>query len=189
MTGPSLISLFVRPLNELRIPYLVTGGVASVIYGEPRLTRDIDLVVGLRPSEARRFAGAWAAAEFYVPPLEVIVEESSRPAQGHFNVIHHDTAMRADVYLAGTDALNAWAFAHRVLRRVDNDEVVLAPIEAVIVSKLRYFQMGRSERHLRDVRHMLTISGELVDRGALEGWVRELGVFSEWQRAVDFSEP
>lgn len=189
MPEPSLISLFVRPLNELRIPYLVTGGVASVIYGEPRLTRDIDLVVGLRPGEARRFVGAWAASEFYVPPLEVVVEESSRPAHGHFNVIHHDTAMRADIYLAGTDALNAWAFGHRVLRRVGDDEVVLAPIEAVIVNKLRYFQMGQSDRHLRDVRQMLTISGEQVDRGALERWVRELGVSSEWQRAVDLSEP
>lgn len=68
MTDPSLIALFVRPLNQLRVPYLVTGGVASVVYGEPRLTRDIDLVIELRPRDARRFAGAWPAEEFYVPP-------------------------------------------------------------------------------------------------------------------------
>jgi hypothetical protein len=47
MTEPSLISLFVRPLNQLRIPYMVTGGVASVIYGEPRFTREINLVIEL----------------------------------------------------------------------------------------------------------------------------------------------
>jgi hypothetical protein len=52
MTDPSLISLFVRPLNQLRIPYLITGAVASVIYGEPRFTRDIDLVVGLQARDA-----------------------------------------------------------------------------------------------------------------------------------------
>ena len=60
MTDPSLIALFVRPLNRLRIPYMVTGGVASVVYGEPRLTRDIDLVIDLHPRDARRFAEAWS---------------------------------------------------------------------------------------------------------------------------------
>jgi len=107
MTDASLVSLFVRPLNQLRIPYMVTGGVASVVYGEPRLTRDIDLVIELRPRDARRFAAAWSTAEFYVPPVEVIEEESGRPSHGHFNVIHHRTAMRADVYLPGSDALTA----------------------------------------------------------------------------------
>jgi hypothetical protein len=189
VTGPSLISLFVRPLNQLRIPYLVTGGVASVVYGEPRLTRDIDLVIGLHPGDASRFAGAWAGDEFYVPPVEVIAEESGRTAHGHFNVIHHHTAMRADIYLPGDDPLNAWAFAHKVVRRVDDDDVVLAPIEAVILSKLRYYQMGGSDRHLRDIHQMLRISGDLVDRAVLDHWVARLGILGEWQQAQDFKEP
>ena len=189
MTDASLIAFFVRPLNQLRIPYMVTGGVASVVYGEPRLTRDIDLVVALRPRDARRFAEAWSAADFYVPPVEVIEEESGRPAHGHFNVIHHQTAMRADVYLAGSDALNGWAFAHKVVRRIDDDEVVLAPIEAVILSKLRYCQMGKSDRHLRDIHQMLRISAGLVDRPELERWAARLGVESEWKQAQAFREP
>lgn len=188
MTSPSLIILFVRPLNLLRIPYLVTGGVASVVYGEPRFTRDIDLVVQLSPRDASRFAGAWAAGEFYVPPVEVIAEESKRLAHGHFNVIHHHTTMRADVYLPGSDALNVWAFAHKVVRRIDDDDVVLAPIEAVMLSKLRYYQMGKSDRHLRDIHQMLRISGELVDRAVLESWAARLGVEGEWQLAQDFQE-
>lgn len=189
MTDASLISLFVRPINQLRIPYMVTGGVASVVYGEPRFTRDIDLVVELRPRDARRFADAWSAADFYVPPVEVIEEESGRPAHGHFNVIHHQTAMRADIYLPGSDALNAWAFAHTVVRHIDDDEVCLAPIEAVMLSKLRYYQMGKSDRHLRDIQQMLRISGDLVDRPELERWAARLGVEGEWTQAQDFHEP
>lgn len=185
MTDPSLISLFVRPLNQLRIPYMVTGGVASVIYGEPRFTRDIDLVLELQPRDAARFAGAWAASEFYVPPIEVISEESSRPAAGHFNILHHATTMRADIYLPGDDALTAWALAHTVPRRVDDDEVLLAPIEAVILNKLRYYQMGRSDRHLRDIHQMLQMSGDLLDRAELERWVARLGVGDEWHLAQE----
>ena len=189
MTDASLIALFVRPLNLLRIPYMVTGAVASVVYGEPRLTRDIDLVIALRPRDARRFAAAWSAEQFYVPPVEVIEEESGRVAHGHFNVIHHQTAMRADVYLPGDDALNAWSFAHQVTRRIEDDEVILAPIEAVILYKLRYYQMGKSDRHLRDIHHMLRISGDLVDRPELERWAARLGVEGEWQQAQEFQEP
>jgi hypothetical protein len=80
MTDPSLIALFVRPLNQLRIPYLITGGVASVIYGEPRFTRDIDLVLQLQPRDARRFHQAWPAADFYVPPVEVLEGRSREVA-------------------------------------------------------------------------------------------------------------
>jgi len=183
MSEPSLIELFVRPLNLLRVPYLVTGGVASVVYGEPRLTRDIDLVLQLRPKDARRFAGAWPAEAFYLPPVEVIAEESARSADGHFHVIHHQTAMRADVYVPGDDALSAWAFAHKVVRRVEDDAVVLAPVEAVIVNKLRYYRIGGSDRHITDIRLMLRVSGAQVNRAEVERWAARLGVEREWEEA------
>ena len=57
MTDASLVALFVRPLNTLRIPYLVTGAVAAVVYGEPRLTRD-------RPERERWMARLGAASEW-----------------------------------------------------------------------------------------------------------------------------
>jgi len=189
MTDPSLIALFVRPLNQLRIPYLITGGVASVIYGEPRFTRDIDLIIQLGTGDVGRFAAAWPSGEFYVPPVEVIGEESRRPAHGHFNVSHHETAMRADIYLSGDDPLNAWALRHPALRHVEGDEVRVAPIEAVILSKLRYFQMGGSDRHLTDIGHMLRISGDLVDHGEVEHWARRLGVEQEWDRVRPPHDP
>jgi hypothetical protein len=187
-TEPSLISLFVRPLIQLRIPYLITGGVASVIYGEPRFTRDIDLVIRLEERDARRFAGAWSSTDFYVPPVEVIAEESRRPAHGHFNVSHLETTMRADVYLPGNDPLNAWALGHPAHRKVDDDDVLVAPIEAVILSKLRYYKMGKSDRHLRDIREMLRISGDLVDVAELERWAARLGVEREWEQAQRYRD-
>ena len=60
----------------------------------------------------------------------------------HDQVIHHDTAMRADVYLPGDDALTAWAFEHRMSQRIGDYDLALAPTEAVILSKLRYYQTG-----------------------------------------------
>jgi hypothetical protein len=71
MTDASLIALFVRPLNQLRIPYLVTAGIASVVYGEPRLTRDIDLVINgatLGCSPSWRGTRRWRCGRAAVSP-------------------------------------------------------------------------------------------------------------------------
>ena len=82
MTPPDLVSLFVSPLNQLGLPYMVTGAVAAIIYGEPRLTRDLDVVVDLQPHDAARFAAAFAGPDCYVAPAEVIAEEARRPERG-----------------------------------------------------------------------------------------------------------
>lgn len=189
---PSLTSLFVRPLNRLGIPYLVTGGVASVIYGEPRFTRDIDLIVELQPGMVLPFIHSWPATEFYVPPEETLLEECRRPADGHFNLSHHDTAMRADVYLLGTNRddpwieVNHWSFNRVFTSIVEDDPIRVAPIETVILFKLRYHQLGGSDRHLRDVRSMLDMSGSLVDTVVLERWAAILGVEAELERVRRF---
>lgn len=47
MPDPDLLTLFVRPLEELGIRYMVSGSVASTLFGEPRMTHDVDLVAFL----------------------------------------------------------------------------------------------------------------------------------------------
>ena len=62
--------------------------------------------------------------------------------------------------------------------------IVIAPPEYVIVRKLEYFREGRSEKHLRDIRAMLAVSGEQLDRVTLNEWIQRLGLESEWRRVV-----
>lgn len=182
---PSLIGLFVAPLNRAGIEYMVTGGLAAVVYGHPRMTLDVDVVLRLSARDAVIFSGLWSPDEFYVPPPEVIETERSRVDHGHCNVIHNDSMMRADVYFAGSDDLVAWALQHRVLRDVQGERVQFAPIEYVIVSKLRYFKMGGSDRHIRDIARMMEVSGADVDRPTLDGWIARLNLGAEWRKAEE----
>jgi hypothetical protein len=94
---------------------MVTGGLAAVVYGHPRLTLDVDLVMRLSARDASALAVLWPPGEFYSPPVEVIREERSREAGGHFKVIHNESMMRADVYIGGSDELSAWALQQRVV--------------------------------------------------------------------------
>ena len=183
---PSLIALFVAPLNRAGIEYMVTGGLAAVVYGHPRLTLDIDLVIRLSSREAAAFASLWPSDGFYSPPPEVIEEERARTNHGHVYVIHNESMMRADVYFAGTDELNEWALQHRVIRQVEGELVQFAPIESVIASKLRYFQLGGSDRHLRDIARMMEVSGSDVDRPTLDRWITRLKLDAEWAKALAY---
>jgi hypothetical protein len=113
VTYPDLIWLFIEPLEALGLRYFVTGGVASVIYGDPHFTRDVDIVMALDPGDIARLRSAFDPADFYVPPAETLEEEAGRPTGGHFNLIHARSALRADAYVTAGDPLEAWAFENR----------------------------------------------------------------------------
>src|SRR5687767_4512826 len=106
---PELHRRLFHPLNEAGIRYMVTGGLAAIVYGEPRLTNDVDVVVQLSPTDPRRLSLAFAASEYYVPPIETIEAEAARQMFGHFNSVHIESALRADVYCVGDDEFGAWA--------------------------------------------------------------------------------
>lgn len=183
MREPDFIGLFVEPLEGNDLPYMITGAVAAVIYGEPRFTRDIDIVLDLGRSNAAGVSEAFPDGSFHVPPAEVLIEEMERPGGGRFNLIHHETGLRADLYLRGDDPLHAWAFERRNRFRVDEIEIWVAPIEYVILRKLKFFRMSGAERHLRDVNGMLRVSGERVDSKELEGWAARLDLRDELEKA------
>jgi len=61
----------------------------------------------------------------------------------------------------------------------------LAPPEYVILRKLEFHREGGSEKHLRDIRAMLAVSGEDLDRAALRDWLARLGLETEWRRAAE----
>lgn len=184
MAAPGWIDLFVAPLEALGLPYMVTGSVASMIYGEPRLTLDVDLVIALDPARAAEFLAAFPESDFYRPPLDVVQVECAREARGHFNLIHHETGMKADVYLAASDALHVWGLAHRRRIRFGEGELSLAPPEYVILRKLEFWREGGSEKHLRDVRAMLAASPDL-DRRFLDAELRRRGLEEAWRRVTD----
>jgi len=184
MQDPDLIELFVKPLNDLGARYLVSGSVASMLYGEPRVTHDIDLVVFLRTEQIQRLAKVYPPPEFYVPPIDAILGEAARD-RGSFNIIHADSSLKADFYLAGRDEFHAWAFRHAKQYSIGQTMIRLAPPEYVIVRKLEYYREGGSEKHLRDIRSMLAVSGEQLDWSELNEWIRRQGVQDQWGKAQE----
>lgn len=185
MPEPDLIELFAQPLNQAGIRYLVCGSVAAMLYGEPRVTHDIDLVVFLRTEDAARLEAIFPPRQFYVPPVAAILQEIGRDQHGHFNLIHSGSGLKADFYTAGRDELHAWAFRRARHYTLGNVTITLAPPEYVVLRKLEYHREGGSEKHLRDIRAMLAVSGDQLDRSALSDWVGRLGLTGEWRNLAE----
>ena len=159
----NLFQLFTNPLNAMGVKYMVTGAVANIVYGEPRLTHDIDLVLEIGTEDAEKIASSFPLDQFYCPPIEVIIIESKRRMRGHFNIIHHKTGFKADIYIAGDDPLHSWALENRRRINIEGNNFWIAPIEYVILRKLEYYGEGGSEKHLQDITGMIVASGDQID--------------------------
>jgi hypothetical protein len=176
---PDLVAPFITRLERLGVPYVVTGSTAGILYGEPRLTHDIDIVVALAMKDVHAFVEAFPLDDFYCPPEDVLAIEVRRGHRGHCNLIHHATGFKADIYIA-FDELHRWALAHRRKLDLDGMAIHLAPVEYVIVRKLEYYREGKSEKHLRDIRAMLEVSAGTIDHAQLARFVEERGLAAEW---------
>ena len=182
MLEPDLIELCARPLERLHIRYLISGSVAAMLYGEPRVTNDIDFVVFLRQNDIEQLPQAYPSPEFYLPPENVIAAEVARKEKGQFNVIHPGSGLKADFYTANRDELDGWAFRNVRQYNFENVVVRLAPPEYVIVRKLEYYREGGSDKHLRDIGAMLAVSGDMINRAELDEWIRRQKLETEWKK-------
>ena len=180
MPAPDELSLFVARLESIAAPYMVTGATAAILYGQPRVTNDLDVVLSLDDAARTALLRAFPATEFYLPPESVIMAEQARPQRGHFNLIHHASGYKADIYLAGADPLHAWALPRR--RRLhwgDGLELAVAPPEYVVLRKLEYYREGRSAKHPADIRAIREVTG--VDETVLAPWLERMGLTATWQ--------
>jgi len=170
------------------VPYMVTGATAVFIYGEPRFTNDLDLVIDLKADDIAGFLAVFPDEEFYRPPEEVIRLEIRREARGHFNVIHHESGFRADVYAVGSDALQHWGMKNRKQVKVDSEEIWLAPPEYVILKKLEFYQEGRSGKHVRDIRSIIETRGSDLDLEFITEHVRSMNLAEAWRECLPGSD-
>lgn len=180
MPAPDELSLFVARFESTGAPYMVTGATAAILYGQPRVTNDLDVVISLNDATRAALLRAFPESEFYVPPESVIRAEQARQQRGHFNLIHHDSGYKADVYLAGSDPLHAWALPLRRRLCWDGDlSMTVAPPEYVVLRKLEFYREGHSAKHPTDIRSIREITG--VDEAMLAPWLERMGLDALWQ--------
>jgi hypothetical protein len=177
--GPfELLAKVVNVFEQLRIPYLVTGSVAAMAYGEPRLTNDIDVVARLKESHIAGLVKAFPADEYYLSE-DMIREAIRRGTQ--FNIIHPASGLKVDVIIGRDTPFDRSRFS-RIKRIHPADEYAanFAAPEDVIIKKMQYYRDGGSEKHLRDITGIMKVGGKSIDREYLTEWAERLGLTEIW---------
>jgi len=140
-------------LESAGIAFMLTGSVAMNYYAQPRMTRDIDLVVALGESDVEAFAQLFAA-DYYLDRQAVMRAVASRSI---FNLIHSDSVIKVDFIVLKTDAYRQDEFARRQRIRLGDFQTWIVCREDLILSKLYWARGSRSELQLRDVRNLLAV--------------------------------
>ena len=170
----------VQKLELAEIPYMIVGSVASMIYGDPRLTNDMDLVIDLRAQDVSKIQNTFPLEEFYCPPLEILQSEVRE--RGQFNLIHHASGLKIDIMVRKNSDHSIEEFKRR--KKVpfwSNFEASIAAPEDIIIKKLAFYREGKSAKHLTDIRGILAQTP--IDSQYLEDWIQKLGLGSEWKEA------
>jgi hypothetical protein len=173
---------FTTRFDQIGLPYMISGSVAAMIYGEPRMTNDVDIIAHFRPSGIGELLKVFQVPEFYIPPADVLAVETSRTQRGHFNIIHMVTGFKCDIYVRGNDPLHAWALDRTRRVAIGEYSIPLAPAEYVIVRKLEYFREGGSQKHLTDIIAISRNSAGFVDQAVLKEFIAERGLLHEWEQ-------
>jgi len=163
--------------NHLNIPYLVTGSVASIAYGESRFTNDIDIVADIKEEHILGILACFPEDEYYIS------EDSIRNAIFHrfqFNIIHPSSGLKVDVIIKQKSEFDKERFMRGNSFTMDNVGVTFASPEDVIIKKMEFYKSGRIDKHLRDIVSMINISRDLMDMEYIEKWVKKFFLEEIW---------
>ena len=162
-------------LGHLNIPYIVTGGMAVLIWGRPRFTADIDIVIELQPEKIDDLEKALLA----LGRAGYADKEAMRQAlerHGEFNFIDGETGVKVDFWIEKGAKFDLLRFKRKKAKIIKGQRVYFISPEDLILSKLEWYQKSQSTRHLEDIESILKISGKILDKKYLRQWAKRLKV-------------
>ena len=172
-----VLQLVAERLEKAVIPYMVSGSIAMNYYAQPRLTRDIDIVVELAPTDATRIIELFES-DFYIDEETV---HTAIAQQSLFNVIHNDLIVKVDFIVKKNTPYRKSEFSRRLLVQIDDFKLWLVAAEDLILSKLFWAKDSHSEMQLNDIRNLLASVPDL-DVDYIKHWATELNVMHLWSQ-------
>jgi hypothetical protein len=160
-------------LDALGIPFMLSGSLALSVYAEPRMTRDIDLVVELTPDGVEPLVEALSSG-YYVD--RDAVRKAVR-ARDMFNAIHRTSVVKVDFIVRKEDDYRRTEFGRRRFLEWSGRTLPVVAPEDLLLSKLVWAAPSHSELQLRDAR-TLVAGVPALDRDYLRTWASRLGVLA-----------
>lgn len=158
-------------LEKLHLIYAVTGGMAVFVWGRPRFTADIDIVVLLDVVKISSLVRELSL----ISEVCYIDERSIHRAferYGEFNFIDGETGVKVDFWILGKRPFDKDQLDRRKAKDILGQKIYFVSPEDLILSKLRWYREGESSKQLEDIESILKIQKKL-DKGYLKKWAKE----------------
>lgn len=191
MEQDDFLRYVLEQLEILEIRYAIVGSFASGVYGEPRFTQDVDIIVDLQRKHIGRLCSSFSAPDFYLSRETVAQAVSDRR---QFNVIHPESGNKIDFLLSVHD--DPWKSQQlerrRELKFFPDKTACFASPEDVILGKLAYYKEGGSAKHLRDITGIVVLRKDSLDLDYVRRFADHLAVTEIWESVlgrVENSDP
>ncbi len=160
-----------RRLDTLKVPYLITGGIAVSLWGKPRFTEDIDLIIGAQINNSKEIFKAFEN-DFYLSE-EAITKALS--FGGEFNIIHNKSGLKVDFWIS-KDEFTRLRFKNKKKKKLEGKPLFFSSAEDLILSKLLWFKESQSTRHLEDIVSIVKVQDKNLNYQYIRGWAKKLSV-------------
>ena len=185
MITTDVLRRMVARLDAASISFMLTGSFANAVYGAPRATQDIDLVIDCDEARLQTFVQALPREEYYVD--EDAALEALR-TEGLFNVVDLSTGWKIDLIVRKNRQFSVEEFSRRRRVEIDGVSLAVATAEDTIVAKLEWARLGGSARQLEDVASVLRLRRADLDISRIERWVERLQLSAQWRAAQQLAE-
>lgn len=172
----------VEGLEEADLEYALVGGVAVLAWGDPRTTRDIDVIARLTPADLDRLSAVLGprGLDFDTPGAKTAIQEGS-----HFTIFHEDGFYHVDM-VAANEPSHEWTLEGRQRAKIQEQECWIASPEATVANKLVF----GSEQDLQDAAGILARLDEDLDEARLAKLCERLNVrdaYDELRAEIDLA--
>jgi hypothetical protein len=183
MEQPELLRHVCSLLDQLGVRYMVTGSQATIAYGEPRFTNDIDIVADLDTTTLDAFCGGFPEDEYY---LSRMAAREAVERRSMFNIIHPTSGLKIDVIVPAASGYDQSRLDRAIRMPVSKEfDAKFTTPEDIILKKLEWHEMGGGERHLQDIAGILKVMGDRLDYHYIKEVAQKLGVLAGWLQLME----
>lgn len=155
-------------LEQANIPYMITGGIALLLYTLPRSTQDVDIVLEISSDKVDIFIKSFSEG-YYYNDVE-IKEEIKR--KGMFNLIDLSTFFRIDCIIREENEFEKHKFLRRKQQNFAGLDIWVIDLNDLIISKLIWIQQYQSGKQMEDIQALL--QNPNIELAYLEEWIQKL---------------
>lgn len=174
MSQLELLRETITLLEKENIDYMLVGSFVSSLYGEPRSTQDIDIIISINRDHINKLIKNFAPPRYYIDEEQIHL---AIQYEKMFNLLDTEEGDKIDFYIQKNESYEKEKFNRRKKESFLGMEVYVLSPEDLILSKLIWSKKsGYSEKQLNDVLGVLRVQKNSLDFPYIQRKLDELSL-------------